>query len=121
MDITPIDLSRPLPPRWNESKWNGWFRNGINLGYRAYGVNAYWIDLEICSSARMLDIIMQVARKSWATDKCLAGLVHALDDIFQPQGRLCSCGIDKRLSLEQARRLALRPAPEEHYKKGEEC
>jgi hypothetical protein len=57
----------------------------------------YEVDLEDCarSSAAMMDWIFQVARKSWATDKCVASLIHALNDLLQPQRYLCSRGKER--------------------------
>lgn len=54
----------------------------------------YEIDLERCrTAAQVLDWIMQVAGKAWVTDKCLAGLVHALDELLHPQETMCSMAI----------------------------
>jgi hypothetical protein len=59
----------------------------------------YEVDLEDCrTSAEVLDWVMQVAHKAWASSEVIAGLVHALDDLLQPQGTLCSSGIDKHLT-----------------------
>jgi hypothetical protein len=76
----------------------------------------YEVDLDRCtSSAEMLDWIIQIAEKEWASsehggddpahnpdgwtdDAILAGLVRALDDVLHPQAYLCSCGTSKRLS-----------------------
>jgi hypothetical protein len=92
---------------YDESQWNGWQREGKALGYTVneYGAE-YAIDLErFTSSAEVLDFIMQVAGKTWATDACLAGLVRALNDILNPQVFLCSWGTDKRLKLRELRHL----------------
>ncbi len=57
------------------------------------GREVYEVDLEQCrTSAAMLDWIMQIAGKLWATDTVLAGLVHAFDHFLDPQGTLCSFG-----------------------------
>jgi hypothetical protein len=73
------DLS--LTTRWDESEWNGWRLKGTRLSYRPFldRMYVYPIDLEcLCTtSAQMLDTIMQVAGKTWATDTCLAGLAAA--------------------------------------------
>jgi hypothetical protein len=98
----------PIRRRWDEKQWNGWrLESSLELVYPAYpGGGVYPVDIErLTSSSQMLDIIMQVAGKSWATDECLAGLVRALDHIFQPQANLCSGGSDKRLTAAQIRRL----------------
>jgi hypothetical protein len=93
---------------YDESKWGGWRREGVfDIYYditppRAYPPSSYVVDLRrFTSSAKMLDVIMQVARKTWASAECIAGLVRALDHIFQVQGVLCSCGVDERLTQDQ--------------------
>jgi hypothetical protein len=60
------------------------------LSYPAYeGGSRYGFDLaDFVSSAKMLDMIMQVDGKRWATDQCIAGLIHAFNDILYPQGEL---------------------------------
>lgn len=51
----------------------------------------YEIDLECCqTSAAMLDWIMQITNKAWATDSVIADLVRALNRIIEPQAKLCS-------------------------------
>jgi hypothetical protein len=95
--------------RYDESRWNGWRLEGdLCLVYPAYpGSHVYPIDLEgLTSSAEMLDMIIQVAGKNWATDECIAGLVHALDHILDPQAHLCSGGQSKRLTPARIRKLA---------------
>jgi hypothetical protein len=84
---------KPPKPRWGE-----WRLSGMYLEYPAYGPGkTYPINLDrFTSSSQMLDMIMQVAHKNWATDKCLAGLVRALNDILNPQSMLCSGGRDFR-------------------------
>jgi hypothetical protein len=79
--------------------WHGWTLRGTVLSYPAYANgNRYGFELtRFVSSARMLDIIMQVDGKTWATAHCLAGLIHALNDILRPQATLCSMGRDKWL------------------------
>ncbi len=53
----------------------------------------YYVKLKECdTSARMLDWIMQVAGKKWATDDVLASLVRDLNQLLSPQGNLCSLG-----------------------------
>lgn len=84
-----------------QKDWGGWVLDADNtfLEFPAYN---YFFDLcALTSSARMLDTIIQVSKKTWATDKCLAGLVRALDDLMGPQATLCSCGNDTRLTETQ--------------------
>lgn len=85
---------------FNIAEWNKWQLNvnAPELYYTLPG-GVYPIDLEqFTHSAEVLDTIMQVAGKTWATDACIAGLVHALNDILRPQANLCSFGKDKRVS-----------------------
>jgi hypothetical protein len=80
--------------------------HGCILEHPTYGNNSYDVDLRtLTSSARMLDLIMQIDGKMWASAACLSGLVRALDDILNPQANLCSSGGDKRLSAAQVARL----------------
>jgi len=56
----------------------------------------YEVDLErINTSGEMLDWVMQVANKTWATPDDLGWLVRALNAIFHPQATLCSFGSEK--------------------------
>jgi hypothetical protein len=89
--------------------WKGWRLEGEHLVFPAYrSGSVYPIPvLRLGSSAAVLDTVMQVAKKRWADDRCIAGLVQALDDILRPQATLCSFGIDKRLTAAAIReRLA---------------
>jgi hypothetical protein len=90
-------------------EWHGWklHASACTLTYPAYRSSGYPVDpLRTCrSSAEMLDTIMQVQGKSWASDQCIAGLVCALNDIVRPQQHLCSFGKDKKLNESEIRRL----------------
>jgi hypothetical protein len=62
--------------------------------YNELGRMWYSVDLEKCkSSEAMLDYIMQVAAKEWATDRIIGGLVRALYLLVDPQATLCSGGM----------------------------
>ena len=64
--------------RGYDSDWGGWRLEGLEQVYPAYGRNVYPINIErLTTSAPMLDTIMQVAGKRWATNDCIAGPVHA--------------------------------------------
>ena len=55
----------------------------------------YAVDLErLNTSAEMLDTIIQVAKKKWATPEVVGCLVKAFQDIFEPQTQICGCGTD---------------------------
>jgi hypothetical protein len=76
----------------------------------------YEIDLERFGSCpALLDIIFQVAQKTWATDEVLGSLLRCLDALLDPQATLCSFGHDEgpinvRREIEKslARHLAFR-------------
>jgi hypothetical protein len=56
----------------------------------------YFIDLrEITTSAQMLDWIFQIAGKTWGTPAVVGGLVQAFEDLLNPQGALCSFGMER--------------------------
>jgi hypothetical protein len=92
--------------RGYDSDWGGWRLEGLERVYPAYpGRGVYPIDIErFTSSAQMLDMILQVVGKTWATNDCVAGLVHALDYLLQPQATLCSGGSNKTLTVAQIRK-----------------
>ena len=59
----------------------------------------YEIDVErIRQSSQALDWIFQIRGKAWATSVVMRDLIEALDDIFEPQASLCSCGTNKVIS-----------------------
>lgn len=61
--------------------------------YGAAGRFVYECDLERCTtSAGVLDWLCQVAGKMWATDRVLAGLARAMNDLLHPQATMCSFG-----------------------------
>ena len=58
--------------------------------------NGYGFDVsEFNTSAKILDIIVQVSKKHWATDRILADLIRNLDGLFDIQANICSFGRDK--------------------------
>ena len=78
----------PTPPKWGPWKYE---EETLVLT-----IGRYEVDLEkMESSAQMLDRIMQVSTKQWATDAVVAGLIHALNDCFDPQRNFCSFGIER--------------------------
>lgn len=53
----------------------------------------YQVDLERCdTSAQVLDWIIQVSEKRWATDELVGQVVRLLDRALRPQENLCSQG-----------------------------
>jgi hypothetical protein len=84
---TVIYKEKHNPPTLQEKlkRWGGWTTlDGLELNYRKAGFYPITID-RFTNSAERLDIIMDVANKDWATDKCLAGLVRAINDIQTQQ------------------------------------
>lgn len=64
----------------------------LNLFQEGKG-QRYYIDLEKCrTSAEVLDWVMQVASKPWATDQILGSFIRELNRLLDPQGNLCSGG-----------------------------
>ena len=94
-----IRASGSLPLRSRLAKANGhwgpWVldRKTLTITCEDYEIDPERID----TSGEMLDFIMQIARKSWATDEVLANLVRALNDIIEPQAYLCSGGSQKKI------------------------
>lgn len=77
--------------------WGNWRLDVSNLTLN-HKTDGYYIDLEsIDGSAEMLDWIMQINAKSWATTEDKGNLVEALNAIFYPQANLCSGGADRKL------------------------
>ncbi|MGB8481733.1 MAG: hypothetical protein WCE63_23265 [Acidobacteriaceae bacterium] len=84
-----------VPAPSKTGPWGGWtlYADKKSLHLLVGGNEIYGIRLEeIHDSPSMLDWIMQVSHKRWATDKILADLVHALDQLFDPQKNFCSLG-----------------------------
>jgi hypothetical protein len=93
----------------SHGNWGGWLfvETENTLFYPIHGPverGGYVIDLErFTSPAPMLDMIVQVAKKTWTSDACVAGLVWALQDLFEPQETLCGNGSHLRMTLAQLR------------------
>jgi hypothetical protein len=74
----------------------------------------YEIDLEkVTDAAAMLDWVMQIATKIWATPEDLGYLVQAFKEIFHPQQNFCGFALNgdrsakgTRLVKAYVRRLA---------------
>jgi hypothetical protein len=81
--------------------WNYWRIDSTN--YMLVGI-WYEVDLErCCSSAEVLDWIIQISQKGWATPDVLSGLIHSLGWILDPQRHLCSFGANKRITKKALR------------------
>jgi hypothetical protein len=97
------DITEPDPPIG--SGWGPWTLNPANYTLELGPDGClYWVDLEDCdTAAQVLDWIAQVARKTWADDTTLAGLVRALNDVLNLQSSLCPSGQSKRMTNAQIR------------------
>src|SRR5262252_8246431 len=87
--VSSADFTRNWkPPSIEErsERWGGWFLEHRTLHYPAYPGGCYPIKM-----------------KTSATPECVAGVVWALRDLFHPQGCLCGCGTDMRLTAAQIR------------------
>jgi len=75
-----------------KTTWGQWLLDKETLVLRHKEI-LYEIYLDECkSSAQILDWIIQVSQKSWATDDDIGELVRALDDILNIQGHFCGGG-----------------------------
>lgn len=107
-----VDLMDPVTRQLECSKgpwapWDSAFRPDFRwvldpeslalvLGDSTTGRWVYEVDLERCTtSALVLDQIAQVAGKGWASDKVLARLVRALNDVLKLQANLCGSGRER--------------------------
>ena len=53
------------------------------------------------NSTEVLDCIVELHEKSWATPEDIGNLVAALDDIFDLQNNVCGCGIEHRFNAKE--------------------
>lgn len=68
-------------------------RADLTMEIRRDGKIFYWLPLDGCQTAAgMLDLIMQIACKPWATKMLIGEVVRLLRDGFEPQRTLCSFG-----------------------------
>jgi hypothetical protein len=84
----------------NGSRWGKWTFDDttFTLVLNGEGEGDYEIDLEsITDSAAMLDWIIQLRIKTWATNDIIGDLLSAFEDIFQPQDTLCGGGHNKTI------------------------
>jgi hypothetical protein len=92
-----------------KGKWGHWKYNPGNLTLefkKTVGgryVDYYEVDLEQCkNSAQILDWIFQVKNKQWCSDKDIADLLRAFDDLAEMvQSKVCSDGIDRKFDFKK--------------------
>jgi hypothetical protein len=86
--------------------WNGWVLDTKRLVLMSPGDWHYEIDLEQCTnSAKVLDWIIQLSKKTWVTPEVFSGLVRALDDTLVIQGTFCPGGASKNIESCDIERL----------------
>lgn len=107
-ELAPVTKGGP-PGAWGP--WTYRAQSRV-LDYR----NRYPIPLDdLTDSAKVLDIVVQVAGKDWGTPEVAGWLVIALNELLDPQGRVCGFGRNRRFNprahLLKARRRA-RSVPE---------
>jgi hypothetical protein len=81
--------------------WGRWtfHADNVTLVHGDDDGHEYEVDIEECrTSAKALDLILQVSKKTWSTDADVANLLAALNDLIDPQATLCSFGEDKRIA-----------------------
>lgn len=70
----------------------------LNLTVRPW----YEIDLERCNtSAQVLDWIIQIAKKRWATPEIIADLAKILDRCLDIQKNICSTGVNRKFNAKK--------------------
>jgi len=94
--------------RIQKRKWGHWKYNPDDLtldfkktvGGRHFG---YYVDLRRCTnSAQILDWIFQIRAKTWCTDKDIADLLRAFNDLMRSvQSKVCSGGVDKKFDFKK--------------------
>jgi hypothetical protein len=74
-----------------------------NLEQNTIYCKGFEYDLTECSDcAKTLNLIFEVADKSWADESVVYGLLMAMRAILHPQARLCPGGVEKGTVLTQA-------------------
>ena len=111
--FTAAELFGWLRNRASRTEWGCW-RYCLNrtLECRDGHGYLYEIDLDRCrTSAEVLDWIMQVNAKTWATAGIMKDLLDALHDLLDPQGTMCSFGASRTINPREV--LAGRPGYQE--------
>ena len=81
-------------------RWRGWSYD-VRGRVLVHGESGYEVDLGRCrDSASVLDRVVQVSRKAWATAEGVGGLVRALDDLVGLQAHVCGGGRDHEIDPE---------------------
>jgi hypothetical protein len=86
-----------MPRIVDGQKWGEWVFDADDLTLRSEA-QLYCLDLrDIVDSNAMMDQIVLLSTRRWASEVTIGEFVTALDDIFDPQGALAANGrIDPR-------------------------
>ena len=94
LDVLDRFLSKPLPERWGN-----WKLDRARRAIYYDGSPEHWFPLtQMNNSTEVLDWVVQLHEKKWATPEDIGNLVAALDDIFDLQNNMCGCGIEHRFN-----------------------
>lgn len=86
-------------------RWGNWtFDPELNtLDLTVNGQHYYQLDLDkFTTSAALLDMIFQVAGKTWADASTVRDMLTALGETVDPQATLCSWGKERGSSARSA-------------------
>ena len=93
-DFPASNWEKPLD---RDSTWGDWEYQAWNHTL-LYAPHSYEVDLESCAnSAQVLDWIVQIHSKTWATPSTVNDLIRALDDIFEIQASFCPGGLSRAI------------------------
>jgi hypothetical protein len=89
------------PPPVDGQKWGPWVYRAHNLTLEWKGnPDQYYIDLESCTDAsHVLDWLLQISHKGWASARDVGELLRALDELAGDlQGEVCPWGQNESFS-----------------------
>jgi len=91
LTMTDDELAARPPTTWGPWRYE---RGGPHLVLTMNNDDDWYdVDLRRCTcSGAVLDWIIQISEKMWATPEVIASLVNALDDLLRPQETMCSFG-----------------------------
>lgn len=97
-DIIKPGCDAPIEFRYDGD--GGWaYDEALNVISRS----EYYVDLDRCTtSAGMLDWIMQINNKRWASPKIMQGLLNVVRKVVDPQRNLCAGGTECALKATKA-------------------
>lgn len=97
---TPVWILEEMKRTPKQTQWGRWRLDGGCLVPEQ--APDYYVDLRrITDSAKALDWIVQLSKKSWVTEEDLGFLVKALDYILGFQQRYCGGGVGHDVDTEK--------------------